>query len=31
MEGKRLLHTLRLTNLLSYGPEGGDLRNHPSR
>jgi predicted ATPase len=25
MEGKRLLHTLRLTNILSYGPEGVEI------
>jgi len=29
MEGKRLLRTLRLTNLLSYGPEGTEIELQP--
>ncbi len=29
MEGKRLLRTLRLTNLLSYGPEGEEIELQP--
>jgi predicted ATPase len=29
MEGKRLLHKLRLTNLLSYGPEGVEIELEP--
>lgn len=29
MEGKRLLRTLRLTNLLSYGPEGAEIELQP--
>ena len=29
MEGKRLLHTLRLANFLSYGPEGEEIELQP--
>jgi predicted ATPase len=29
MEGKRLLHKLRLTNFLSYGPEGTEIELQP--